>query len=179
MQTAGTIIAIIISIIALVHSIWAHKNSNICDYLHSKHERAYSLKQTVMRISAPIAQTKAEIKIMSLKDPNFTDTPSEKVDELVNIASKSIIEIAYNLQSEYERNKDIFEPNDGDKINAQLEDFDQKYFILEDAIKNDENIGEATANLAMSAIEIEKLMESATTSVLENTAKKLQNKCGI
>lgn len=179
LKTAGTIIAIVLSIAAFFHTIWAEQKSRMCDFLYSKHDRAYNLARKMDHLSSSYDQMRGKIGGLSLTDPQFTNLSEDESTRLLRSLVSERLNMISPLQREFELSQVMIDNEDMKAIKEKGDNLIEKAEAFAKKIKgNDVMQKEDLLELFYLADEAANLMKKVSDSSLKETANELRNACG-
>ena len=105
LKTVGTVLAGLLSIIALGHSVWTDSRSRECDYLYSKHSRLGTLVEELRRLAAPydelFAETKLRVEAEEVPENEMASLAAQLVSERIMLADQ--------FDRKFEVSRDLFD----------------------------------------------------------------------
>ena len=165
----GTIFAILVSFLALGHSVWSDRQSRYCDYLYSQHSRLILLADQIRRISSPYNEMFAQTMVQFERGELTSYEQDERATQMISERISSID----LLEPELNKSKDIIGNRAFDEISAQIEElrqYAQGLNIVE--LKEDEMVRLHSESDAIVA----RIVEESASS-LDDAGSRLQQNC--
>ena len=115
-NSIGTLLAVVISFSALVHTIWSDRQLRECDFLYSQNERLVELKKKINQAGNKLMKLRTEAEIVAKE--NDDDRKSEMVGRYI----AQLLYSAHDIHEIFDLYQYAFPKENLEKIRMNIEE---------------------------------------------------------